>query len=205
METDYPFVIGNKVVKISANGIKNAIDRVTSRHQNKLINITHARNMDLISAKVEAAKQSRTEKRKVYIIVDEKTGECELNHAPLNGVYTVYNNGSEIALETDAPLTEVAPIANKNTKRKIPAQSEKAIKLISKNSKETVMATPAKKAPAKKAAAKKEAKPKDSRIGKATTLLFTVEQWKKIDAIVAKGEESIREMAASAMVAKYKL
>ena len=137
METDYPFVIGNKVVKISANGIKNAIDRVTFRHQNKLINITHARNMDLISAKVEAAKQSRAEKRKVYIIVDEKTGECDLSHAPLKGVYTVYNNGSEIALETDAPVTTTEPVANKN-------------------SKDTVMATkPVKKAAAKKVVAKK--------------------------------------------------
>jgi hypothetical protein len=172
MEVEYPFVVGNKVVKISGHGLNNAIDRITTRYQNKLINITHARNMDLISAKVEAAKRSRTEKRKIYIIVDEKDGECDLSHIPLKGVYACYNNGSEIALEIDAPVTTVEPRPNK---KKLPAQSEKAKTLISKkdakdsalnessNSNSKIMATktaPAKKAATKKVAAKKRTQAK---------------------------------------------
>lgn len=220
----YPFVIGNKVVKIAATGIRNAINRVTTKHPNKFINITHAKNMDLISAKVEAAKHSRTEKKKIYIIVDDD-GECELNHAPLKGVYACYSNGSEIALENDAEVATITPRPNKSKKRlseiimedaekieskqkkKLPAQSEKALKLISKqNTKETVMATtkPANKA-AKKVAAKKESKVKDTRVGKATTLLLSAEQWKRVDALITKDGGSIREMVAEALITKFKL
>lgn len=164
LEISYPFVIGNKVIKVTAPTLSNALDRITSRHQNKFITITHAKNMDLISAKVEAAKQSRTEHRKVYIIVDSD-GECSLNHAPLKGVYACYNNGSEIALENDAPVTTTVPRPNK---KKLPVQSEKAQALIAKKTeKESAesdsttktknkVATPKKKA-TKKVAAKKQA------------------------------------------------
>lgn len=159
--------------------------------------------MDLISAKVEAAKRSREEKKKIYITVDTD-GECDLSNLPLKGVYTCYSNGSEIALEHDAEVATVAPRPNK---KKLPAQSEKALKLISKqNTKETIMATtkPAKKA-AKKVATKKEPKVKDTRVGKATTLLLSAEQWKKVDALITKDGGSIREMVAEALITKFKL
>lgn len=213
METDYPFVIGNKVVKISAYSIKNAINRVTSRHQNKFINITHAKNMDLISAKVEAAKLSRSEHRKIYIIVDEGDGECSLNHAPLKGVYACYNNGSEIALENDAPVATNEPRANKSAKPKsknLPAQSGKAQQVIAKkegkesaplsdSTKNKTMATPkkkaAKKVAAKKVAApKKEKGPKEIHFGENPDFGFDKAEWTRIGKFAQKEQLAIRPL-----------
>lgn len=205
----YPFIIGNKVVKVKANGIKNAIDRVTSKHQNKFINITHAKNMDLISAKVEAAKQSRAERRKIYIIVDDE-GECELNHAPLKGVLHCYNNGSEIALENDAQVATNAPRANKKSKKTIPAQSEKAQQLINKkeekestslndSTKTKTMATkPAKKAAkkvaTKKTAPKKDVKPKEIHFGENPDFGFEKAEWTRVGKLAQKEQLAIRPL-----------
>lgn len=205
---NYPFVIGNKVHKISAPCLSNALDRVTTRHPNKLINITHAKNMDLISAKVEAAKTSRTEHRKIYIIVDDE-GECSLNHAPLKGVLHCYNNGSEIALENDAQVATVAPRPNKKT---LPAQSKKAQQLISKkeetanapadddaNKQKNKMATkkPAKKAAAKKATAPKKETvkgPREIHFGENPDFGFSKEEWKRIGKFANKEQLAIRPL-----------
>ena len=48
--------------------------------------------MDLISAKVEAAKQSREKKQRVYINVDSE-GECSLSAKAGKETLTVYANG----------------------------------------------------------------------------------------------------------------
>lgn len=213
MDTDYPFVVGNKVIKVTASGIKNAINRITSKHQNKFINITHAKNMDLISAKVEAAKLSRSEHKKKYIIVDDE-GECFIDNAPLKGVLHCYNNGSEIALENDAPVTTTVPRPNK---KKLPAQSEKAQKMINKkegkesaaneidSTKTKNMATkPAKKAAAKKVKATASKEPKVKKIARGNNMFLTEEEWKKVDKLLEKEQVSFSAWSRNLVLAKIK-
>jgi hypothetical protein len=176
---DYPFIVNRaKLVKIRAPNLSNALDRVTTKHPNKIINVKFARNMDLISAKVEAAKQSRATGKKVYIIVDENDGECSLSNAPLRGVLHCYNNGSEIYDTGDMQEGDATKARANKRSKKIPAQSQKAKELIEKKEatassvansekevktkKEKVMATkPAKKAAQKKAKAVKNAVKKE--------------------------------------------
>lgn len=157
---DFPFVIGNKVVTIRAPGVNNAIDRVLTKHPNKFIKTKHAYNMDLISAKAAAAKESKVQKKPIYVLIDAD-GESDISSAPLRGVAHKFVGGIEdknFAPHVTDKATE-QPAKNKS----IPAQSEKAKKIISKNQIEETMTT-VKKAPkkvaAKKAAPKKVSAPK---------------------------------------------
>jgi len=147
--------------------------------------------MDLITAKVEAAKLSRTEKKKMYINVDAD-GECTVADKPKEPI-TAYANGSEVALESNLEVSTAEPKMKK-----------------SKQSNKKVMAEVAtKKAPAKKAAAKKEAPKKvaakverpSNLVGKATTLFLTPAQWKAFEA----KEGGIRDNVAKAVIKQFAL
>lgn len=136
--------------------------------------------MDLISAKVEAAKQSRIQKKKMYINVDSE-GECTVSGKPVEAI-TVFSNGSEVALDSDIKVSTA--------------------EVKTKNKKQTIMATPktaAKKAaPAKKVAVKEE-RPANQ-IGKATTLFLTKTQWEKF---AEKG--NIRDNVQKAVIKQFGL
>jgi len=153
--------------------------------------------MDLISAKVEAAARSRKEGKTIYIIVDQKDGECDLATAPLKGVYTAYKNGGEIALEVGAEVTATTPKAKKGKTAPKEMSKVKSSAPTSGDKNKKVMG---KKKEVKKAVAKKVA----TGTGKATTLILSDAQWKKVEGLIAK-EGSIREMVAKAMIKTYSL
>jgi len=105
---------------------------------------------DLLSAKVEAAGASRTEKKTIYIMVDDD-GDCTLHTTdflPKHETIAAYRNGSEVPLDDEV----VTPEPTKNKKM---AETKTPAKPAAKKP-----AAPAKKsAPAKKVAAKKVVKP----------------------------------------------
>lgn len=64
--------------------------------------------LSLTEAKVDAAKKSRAENTRVYIVVNDD-GDCGLSYEPIPDATTaVYKNGSEISLDADSTTT-VAP------------------------------------------------------------------------------------------------
>jgi len=114
-----------------------------------------------MSAKVEAAKKSRTSGKKVFIIVDDE-GECSLSNAPLSGAIAAYANGSEVALSSkDAEKAPKATQKSKSSKVVIEEdedeqKSDDEVKPKS-NNKSMATAKTAKKAAKKTAPAKKSA------------------------------------------------
>ncbi len=217
--TTYPFLIRGptkqsrrKKVLVSALSLRLAMGKILMRYPAKFVNSKFARRMDLMSAKAAAIKESNKKKGKtVYIIVDEKDGECDLSGAPLRGVYTAFKNGSEIGLPSTSEVSKVEP--KQKGKRKISEKEFEAKKgkLTPTSSTKENASTPiqgaktntsmAKKANAK--AAKKSA-PKATGTGKATTLILSDAQWAKIEKLTEK-EGSIREMVAKAMIKTFGL
>jgi hypothetical protein len=134
--------------------------------------------MDLVTAIDRAKKASKDAKKAYYIILDGEDGECSIGTAPLRGATHKFVNGAE----DKSFFANHAKVAQeeykKPTAKSLPAQSDKAKKLIgqktakesavedfknSKNKKETNMEKSKGKAakksakPAKKSAAKKSA------------------------------------------------
>lgn len=165
--------------------------------------------MDLITAKIEAAARSRKEQRTIYIIVDDE-GECELNNAPLKGVYTAFKNGSEIAPPSSAEANNVEPKVS--TRRSRQPIKESAATPNHKEMAEVneTAATAAKPATAKKAAASTTKKPASKPAPKkaapakpkgklepiGVTMQFTPEQANKFRAKLNKVNKSAREYVA---------
>lgn len=81
--------------------------------------------MDLISAKIEAAKESKKTGAPKYVIVDDE-GECDVVDAPLEGVIHLYKNGSEVALSSE--LATKTPKAEPKT-RKSKAKSKEPVRV----------------------------------------------------------------------------
>jgi len=155
--------------------------------------------MDLITAKVDAAKQSREQKKRVYIIVDGE-GECTLATTPKDGAITVYANGSEVALESDIKESTTQPIVKKSKTQKTTAMETTAKKAAKKVAKKEVKKAAAKKVAPKKEAPKKEARPSNL-IGKATTLFLTAGQWKTLES----KDGNLRTLATEAVIKHHKL
>lgn len=209
---DYIFLIRGPTVQsrvrkvtIQAPRLGLALDKILALFPSQFVNTKFARRMDLMNAKKAAAKRSKEIRDKaVYIIVDEKTGECDLSGAPLRGVYTAFKNGGEIALSPDAPVSKVEPITKgKKLAPKASAKENASTPIQGAKNKQS-MATEKKSQP-KAAATKAAAKPaKPSGIGKATTLILSGAQWAKVDKLTEK-EGSIREMVAKAMIKTYSL
>lgn len=156
--------------------------------------------MDLINARVDAAKRSRVEGKPIYIIVDPKDGECSLSETSKKGVYTVYKNGSEIALDTDADVSKVEPKQKKGKLAPKASAKENASTPIQGAKNKQVMADKK----TAKAAPKTAPKAKVEGTGKATTLILSNAQWAKVEKLTEK-EGSIREMVAKAMIKTYSL
>jgi len=185
--------------------------------------------MDLISAKVEASKLSRTSGRKVYVFAD-KEGECDVSHSPLKGTLHCYSNGSEVALEQDTIIsgpkkdvkttTTMATAATTKSKpAKAEAPAKAAVMNVSKGivNKPTAPAKPTKeakapvatkapaKAPAKEAPVKFEV---EGGTMKTQDLVMTAAEWEKYQLALDKAKitrkQWVRE-AALAFIAKQKV
>lgn len=201
----YPFLIRDgpnsrvRKVEITAPNYSRALDKVLSRYPNKFIQTKFARRMDLISAKVKAAQQSRLNNKKVYVVVDDE-GECEISNSPLTGSLHCFLNGSEIALESKLEEPTTKPSGTKLAKNQEPKTNKTMTKVAT--------ATPAKKgiekkvtAPVKKTAptpAAKKPQPSNVKrdgIGKATTVTFTAAEWKELESYCDKHSTTIRELA----------
>lgn len=111
--------------------------------------------MDLLNARKKAIELSQKEKRKQYIIVDEQTGECSVNHAPLRGTIAGYLNGAEFEFKTIVQVPEKKVVTKPITK----TTEEKAapVKAATKSKTENKVETKVKSKPTKKVAAKKVA------------------------------------------------
>ncbi len=226
---NYPFLIrgpttlGRTIHKsVKAATFKDALNKILALYPIKFVNSKFALQMDLVSVKKEAIKLSKSKKGvKFTIHLNEAEGEFyitfknakgftmlveeegqepnEIGSARLNKwvPQSVWMNGSEIAMEV-----EQQEVSDKAAKRNIPAQSDKAAKIISQ--KETKTTNKMAKANKGKAAAKTAPKAKATGTGKATTLILSDTQWKKVEGLTAK-EGSIREMVAKAMIKTYGL
>ena len=208
----YPFLIRGPTngrvrrVNITASSLTQAVNKVLALYPNKFVNIKHARRMDLISAKQEAAKVSKSSKRKTYVFVDGKTGECDISHAPLKETIHCYLNGSEIAVESkvSGPAKKEVETKNEKTmsKKESAKPAKKAIAPAPKVAPKKETPAPKKEAPK---AVKETAPAHEGLIGKATTLFFNEAQWKKINAYCRDNSTTIRDLATSALAAKLKV
>lgn len=99
--------------RIIATSYRNALNTIAAKYPNKLIQTKFAKPMDLISAKVEAAKASRVEGRTIYINVKQggkEDGECFLHHKADNTTCCAYSNGSQLKqLPKESMDNEIAP------------------------------------------------------------------------------------------------
>lgn len=202
----YPIIIRGdtrtRLVKIAAESFGEAKERALMKYRNKFVNYKHAKAMDLIEARVEAATKSRKGGKPVYVVCHKDEFKLEVVE-PKNkdDIYGLFVNGSEDK-EYLKNISAAEPTANK-AKVDAPTLSKGAT-----NGK--VMATEAAKKPAKKAAkkvAKKEASADLWHKGltaKATTLRFSKSQW---DQLYKKAEENggIQKMAHDALIAKFGL
>lgn len=227
---NYPFLIRGpttqgRVVKhsIIASSYKEALNVVLSLYPVKFVNSKFAIQMDLITVKKEAIKLSKSRKgEKITIYLNEAEGEFyitfknaqgftmlveeegqepnEIGSARLNKwtPHGVYMNGSEIALEPEQQKKADAGA------KKIPAQSEKAKKLIQKKEVTTKTTNEVKKSAAKKAAPAKKVAAKSDVTYKATRLGLTDAQWTKLEKLNEK-EGSLQAMATKAVIKVYGL
>jgi hypothetical protein len=77
--------------------------------------------MDLMTAKVEAAAQSRKLGKVIFINVDGE-GDCTLSDKQDPSSYTAYKGGNEVALSND--LTAVAESPKKKSSKKVEKQND---------------------------------------------------------------------------------
>lgn len=170
-----------RLVKITAINYKNALNKVLALYPVKIVITKHARKMDLISARVEAAKKSKQLGKKYYIINNVEEEECDVTSTyPKNPkeILGVFVNGSEvkeeIAIEESTPTKkEKQSVTKKETKMSTATKtSKKAAKKVAKKS-----------APVKKVAVKKTATEAPKGKGKLMTI-------KNIIAAVNKGAKA---------------
>lgn len=175
--------------------------------------------MDLISAKVEAAKKSRETRKPQYIFVvpsGEDEGECLVTDSYKKGVIQCFKNGSEVALEPEqSKESEAAETKPKGKSSKVDkvtkeAKPEASVKEGAKQNTKTMATTAATKKPAKKAAKKSPAKTEKkaaypNALPKATTILLSERQWAALEKELEKNGASIREAATEALIKGFKL
>lgn len=178
------------------------------KHRNKFVNYKNAKAMDLISARVEAAKLSRVKGITQYII--EKDDEFTLSTSSSSDptkLYGVFVNGGEDKGLLKQLTSETTPNKVDKIVRSVPAQSAKAKKLIEGENK-TTMAKTAKKTKSAKKATKKVAAKKEEKlwheglIAKATTLRFSEAQWEKLHKLASE-HGGIQKMSYDALREKY--
>lgn len=235
MET-YPILIRGsttKLVKIKATHYGQAVLKALDKYRNKFINYKHAKHMDLISARVDAAGLSKKSGKKQYVVLD-KSGDGDefkiTDKEPSNPdeIYATYSNGSELKFEAPKPVKQaVDEILSPSTVKKSGKQDTKkpeqqkgqptkpAVEEVSKKSNSKNMSTaktkPAKKtAPAKKESPKvekKATKPSDEKgvVSKATTVHLKPAQWEKLYKVSKDKGKSIQILSTEALIKQYSL
>ncbi len=189
----YPFVISRrKAVVVEATSLPNAIDRVTTKHPNKWIKINYAKNvekhlnpiphMDLISAnnqvKVASKKQPKVQ---MYVILKEDEFEVTTDvDIDKDDIYSVWRGGVKI----DSPKDNKVETKNENT-----------------NQMKTKSSTTKKVAAKKAAPVKKE---KKNTVPRGNNMFLTPDEWKKVDAILAKEEITFSAWSRGLVQAKIK-
>lgn len=142
----------------------------------------NSNKMDLVTARVDAAKESRSKKKKIYINVDGE-GECVLSSIAAKNkdqIMAAYVNGSEVPLTDESEIEQVEEKVEK-PKTKIKMETKTTKKITAKKK-----STPAKKsaAPAKKKAVEKAST--EEKIPRGNNMFLTAPEWKKVDALIAK-------------------
>jgi len=156
--------------------------------------------MDLQSARKQAAADSKAQKKKLFINVDDE-GECVLSSVAdknPDNVMAAFVNGSEVALDEpkqeQAKTTKVNAALSKALKKTLgkvaTATVEKVNKLSTNKSESTnEMKSTKKSVPAKKAAKKVAKKASGEKtVPRGNNMFLTEAQWKKVDA--KRGDES---------------
>lgn len=138
--------------------------------------------MDLISAKQDASTKSKEVRSLVFVDVKED-GECEISQRLTKESIHAFRDGNEVAV----------PEYKERVK---PEPKEKVVKEVKQKTKKK-MATTAKKTATKKVAKKEST---TGLIGKATTLLLSAADWKRIEKAVADGKGSVRELASKGIL-----
>lgn len=198
----YPFLIRGptryarvKIVKIEAGSFRYAMLKAFALYPVKFVNFKFARNMDLISAKQQAKKESMDGKTRY--VVSHKDGECtvELTEPgkPGDVLHAVFAKGKEIKESIEAPKTtskKEKPV----TEEDVIESAEKENKSINKQIK-PVMKT--KNKPAKKVAAKK---PVGDRIPRGNNMYLSAPQWAKVDKV--RGDESFSSFSRGLVLKK---
>ena len=135
---------------------------------------------DLMTAKQDASTKSKEVRTPVFVDL-KPDGECEVAPRQTKESIHAFKDGNEV------PLPEY--------KERIPLPKVKEVKPKTKKK----MAKPAKKTAAKKVAtpAKKDT---TGLIGKATTILLSAADWKRVDKAVADGKGSVRELASKGIL-----
>jgi hypothetical protein len=157
---------------------------------------------NLVNAKKAAIERSLLSKKNVYI--DQKGEECELKDHKSNLTLFAFNNGHEVPFDPLPYSTQVQTAKVKVTEASLTKSKNKKMETVTTEEKV------AKKAPAKKTAkpaakkaskapVKKESKPSNL-VGKATTLLLSPADWKRVDKAVADGKGSIRDLVAKGIL-----
>lgn len=134
--------------------------------------------MDLITAKVEAAKASKDGKR-IFINVD-KDGECTLGKFDPNASTVCYSNGSQVPMPKDEPEEE--KVKKEKPVKKVKTETKK--KVAQKQRPATVK--------------------KEQRIPRGNNMFLTEAEWKKVDAILKKEDKSFSEWSRGLVQAKIK-
>lgn len=157
----YPFLIRGptkasrvKMVKIDANGFRNALEKIFALFPVKYINFKFAKNMDLISAKQQAKKDSMDGATRY--VVSHKDQECtvEMSEPGKAGdvLHAVFTKGKEIKEAVAAPSKPAKRVSERIMEE---AEIIEAQEKINNKKQKPTMKT---KKAVKKAAVKKAAK-----------------------------------------------
>lgn len=223
-EKIFPFLVRvsrttktRKVVKVHATCYTNALKKVFALHPRKFVKLKNS-NMDLITAKVEAAALSKRERKIVYICVSDD-GECELFDSPQGEIMATFSGGTEVKEQVEAVASKPEPKVKKITKvsaeeMKVIKENkdelrtvkrEAPIKKASGKSKNKVMATVAKKKKAaKKTVTNRPSVSTEKKIPRGNNMHLTAAEWKKVDAILEKEETSFSAWSRGLVLAKIK-
>lgn len=135
-----------------------------------------------MTAKQDASTKSKEVRSLVFVDLKED-GECEMTQRQSKQTIHAFKDGNEIDLPEFKERAKPEPKQIEDKQNKKPKKK---------------MAKPVKKTPTKKVVVKKEST--TGLIGKATTILLSAADWKRIDKAVADGKGSVRELASKGIL-----
>ncbi len=171
-----------KINGITACSVQEINDTEIITIQTK-INQNEKTMADLITAKQDASTKSKETKRPIFVDLMED-GECEVALSQTKKSIHAFRDGNEIELpEYKERIPKEKPTVVKEEKIRQPKTKKKMAKTAKKK-----VTTPVKK------------ESTTGLIGKATTLLLSPADWKRLDKAVADGKGSIRDLASKGIL-----